>query len=117
MKHDGSSRTFTAGTKGLYYLDTRNVQGTVLANDANVESPDATDTVRENLSKFTERQIKTAQLAREFQNIAGLSTGALIRMIDSNTMRNLPFTREDVKNAIAIWGESVAHIQGKTTRA
>ena len=73
-------------------------------------------TVSDNMQKFTEREIKDARVARDFQNNAGLSTQALLRMIDSGLLINSPITRKAVRDSIAIWGISEAHLKGKTTR-
>ena len=43
-------------------------------------------------------------MARYFQNTVGLSTQALLMMIDVCTMRNSPINREAVKTAQDIWG-------------
>ena len=48
--------------------------------------------------------------------MVGLSTEALIRMIDSGALKNSPVTREHVKIAQYIWGTSAAFLMGKTTR-
>ena len=48
--------------------------------------------------------------------MVGLSTEALIRMIDSGALKNSHVTREHVKIAQYIWGTSAALLMGKTTR-
>ena len=48
--------------------------------------------------------------------MAGLSTEATIRMIDSGALRNSPITRDNIKAAQYIWGTSAAFLMGKTTR-
>ena len=75
------------------------------------------NTVENNVKKFTQRQITDAKMARQYQNTAGLTTKAVLRMIDSGSLLNSPITRESIRDGIAIWGPSVANLKGKTTRS
>ena len=70
----------------------------------------------DNLSKFIARQIRDAQIAQEFQINAGLSTRALLRMVDSNTLVNSPITRKSIRDEVVMWRPCEAHLKGKTTR-
>ena len=113
-RHDGSVRKFIVGSRGLYYCNTKQVQGTVLhIQDVN---PDTVPTVEQNLQRYNQRQAKEAHRARYFQNCAGLSARALIRMIDSGALKNSPITRQSVRTAIDIWGPSMSYLKGKMTR-
>ena len=114
-KEDGTVRKFTAGPRELYYSDTKEIKETLLNNTDHL-NPDNVPTVEENLKRYTQRQIKQAYVARYFQNSAGLSTSALLKMIDSGALKNSPIAREDVKTAQNIWGTSIAYLKGKTTR-
>ena len=68
------------------------------------------------MKKYTQSQVKNARLARYFQNTAGMSTRAMLKSIDSASMRNSPITRESVKIAEDAWGTSILYLQGKSTR-
>ena len=48
------------------------------------------NTVETNMRKYTQWQLKNARLGRYFQNSAGISTRALLKSIDSGSMRNSP---------------------------
>ena len=114
-KDDGSYREFKPGPKGLHYSDYSPEKEMILVNEHEVGT--AIDTVRKNLTRFTQRQVEDARCARKLQHTTGLSTSALLRMIDSGALANSPVTREAVRNSIIIWGESVASKKGRTTRS
>ena len=73
-REDGSPRYFTSGTRNLYYYDMLVVNGTVLAMDGDddneddkvVNDPSHVKTVKDKMSGFTQRQIKSAVIARKF---------------------------------------------------
>ena len=88
---------------------------TILVNDAGEPKP--ISTVADNMTKFTARQIRDAEITRKFQNNVGLSTRALLRMIDSNLLINTPITRKSVRDGIIMWGISEDHLKGKTIRS
>ena len=132
-KKDGTCREFKAGSRALYYCDTRKIGGTILTQTDEAENapyseqqealianevndPDIIPTVANNITRFTQRQVKDAYAARYFQNSASLSRQALIRLIDANVIKNSPITRDALRNAEAIWGISTAYLEGKISR-
>ena len=77
----------------------------------------ALTTVRENITKFSEREVKQAELARTIsQRLAFESDQSLIQAIKHGTILNLPITPKDVINANRIFGSSVASLKGKSTK-
>ena len=70
-------------------------------------------TVDNNLTKFTRRQVDEAKAVHKFQDTAGLTTKAVLRMIDSGTLLNSPITRKSVRNGLAIWGPSTVNLKRK----
>ena len=96
-KNHGTVRRFTPAPIGLYYCDTRHIERSILAT---VElDPDQIKTVKTNMVKYNQRQLKEAQIARYFQNTTGLSTRAILKFADSGAMRNSPITRESIRIA------------------
>lgn len=113
-KSNGGTRTFKPAQNGLYYCNTDDTEGTILAT-AELDA-DQMQTVKDNMTGFTQRQIKEAKAARYFQNTVGLSTRAILKCIDSGLMRNCPITRNAMDIAQNIWGISRPYLQGKSTR-
>ena len=119
-KDDGSYREFKPGTKGLHYCDYSMSHEHLLTNHHVMlnegEDQNMVPTVSNNLAKFTQRQVKSAEIARRFQDTACLTTRALLQMVDSGCLRNCSITRESIRNSVLIWGPSTANLKGKTTR-
>ena len=113
-KGDGSVRKFRPGPRGLYYSDTREIEGTILALDG--IHPDEIETVETNLAKYSRRQVNEATTARYFQNTARLSTRALLKMVDPPALKNSPITYEAIRITQNIWGVSVPYLKSRTTR-
>ena len=114
-RKDGSSREFKPAARGLYYCDFTTTDGVLLNNYH--EEPSKVNTVSQNLKQYTSRQVTEAKRARQLQNTAGLTTKALLRMIDRRGLINCPVTREHVQRANVIWGVSTANLKGKTVRS
>ena len=55
-KKDGTVRRFIPAPNGLYYCDTRQVEGSVLATEE--LDPDQIKTVKTNMVKYNQRQLK-----------------------------------------------------------
>ena len=75
-RNNDTFREFRPSNKGLYFSNCDITNETILVNDA--AEPKTINTVSENLTKFTTRQIRDAEITRKFQNNAGLSTRALL---------------------------------------
>ena len=98
-------RGFGESPRGLYYSCMKE-SATVLK----------INTVEENKTKHSTLDQRRADKARKFQDIVGLPTRALVKLIDTNGIPNCPVTRADLKIADDILGPSLVVLQGKTTR-
>ena len=66
--------------------------------------------------KYTARQVKQAELAREYQRKLGYaSPGQLIKMIGQGQLVNGKITAQDVVRALDIFGPDLGSLKGKTT--
>jgi hypothetical protein len=75
----------------------------------------ALTTVADNQSKFTVREVKLAQQARELQRrMAFPSNKDLHHMISTGGIVNSPVTNTDIRHADEIWGPSIAQLKGKS---
>jgi hypothetical protein len=75
------------------------------------------DTVMDNMSLFTKRQIASANEARDLQaGLAYPSVPNLKWIVKANLLKDSPVTVDDVDVALKIWGPSVALLKGKTVR-
>ena len=95
--------------KGLFYRDMSTQEY------GHTHTTLAVATVKDNESKFTNRDVSRAKQARRFQDNMGLSLQALLDEIDSGTIRNNPITRRSARIAESIYGPSVVNLIGKTT--
>ena len=112
-RKDGPCREFGPGGKCLYYCDVRSTDGITLAMTEQDEN--MVKTVKSTKSKLTVRQVRDATEIRKFQNTAGLTNRAMLRVIDLNILNNSPYTRESAKHAMSVWGPSIPNLRGKTT--
>ena len=113
-KDDDTCRRFIPGPRGLFYSDYKSRDETILV--LNEHEPEAVNTVRNNLTRYNQRPVNEARIARSMQETADLTTKVMLRMIDNKSLLNSPITRKCVRNAVNIWGPSVANLKGKTTR-
>ena len=113
--------TFNECKDGLYYHDTSS--NTI--NDSNVSLlPYSCDhnltllqSVKQNKSLHTKKQIEGADAARQLQtNIGYPSTTTFKQMISNNLIRNCGVTVDDVSRAERIYGPLTPILQGKATR-
>lgn len=75
-------------------------------------------TVEENLSRYTKRQVKDAEAARDLMERLGHPTAdTMIRMIKTGSITNCPVTEHDVQRALDIWGPALAVVKGRTTKS
>jgi hypothetical protein len=66
--------------------------------------------------KYTARDVALANKAQKFQETTGTSLQTLLDIINWKLLPNCPITWADIKVAEHIYGTSVAHLKGKTTR-
>ena len=114
-REDGSCREFGPGGKGLYYCDVRSNDAVALAMTG--QEDNMVKTVESAKSKLTARQVRDATEIRKFQNTAGLTDRAMLRVIDLKMLSNSPYTREAAQHAMSVWGPSIPNLRGKTTRS
>ena len=97
---------FRCSENGLYIHNIKNKQDVIMVN-----------TVAENESAYTDRQVAQAKRARKLYGIVGYpSIKDFKAMIEGNLIMNCPVTIDDVNAAEKIYGASIAAIKGKTTR-
>ena len=76
------------------------------------------NTVSENMSYYTKRQVERATEARKLlQSLAYPTMSDLKAIIKMNSIQDCPVTVEDVDMAERIFGKDIASIKGKSTRS
>ena len=74
-------------------------------------------TVEDNKKLYTERERRSAALARQAQMRLGYPSPAdIIEGINKGRIINLPITRADMETATKIWGRDLGSVVGKSTR-
>ena len=72
-------------------------------------------TVSDKMMKYTVRQVKQAELAREYQRKLGYaSPGQVIKLIGQGKLVNSDNTAQDVVRYLNIWGPDLGTLKGKT---
>ena len=72
-------------------------------------------TVTDKMKKYTVRQVKQAELAREYQRKLGYaSPGQLIKLIGQGKLVNSNITAQDVVRSLDIWGPDLGTLERKT---
>ena len=72
-------------------------------------------TVNDKMKKYTVKQVKQAELAREYQRKLGYaSPGQLIKLIGQGKLVNSNITAQDVVRSLDIWGPDLGSLKGKT---
>ena len=75
------------------------------------------NTVEDNMSKNSQREIAGAKKARELYTIVGYpSPDDFKSMVRFNLINNCPVNLEDITIAEDIWGKDIGALKGKTTR-
>ena len=98
---------------------TRNKQGLYIYKpDNKVLNPvSLIQTVEENKSFYTNRQISRANIARKlYHNISTPSIEDFKSIIRMNAIANCPITTEDITIAERIYGKDIGSLKGKTVR-
>ena len=109
-KHDGSPMEFIEHHDGLYYFDTKH-------SKTHVKAYLLLNSVSENESLYTARQIHDARLARRIYALVGRPSHAtFIRLIRENLLHHCPITVADANRALHIYGPDIGSLRGKTTR-
>ena len=104
-KPNGKKVQFNPSNDGLYFYDTRS-HGVNLLNS-----------VEDNKSKYSARQIKRADKARATYYMIGLpSVRDYKNLIRFSLIKNCPVTIKDIKIAEDIYGPSISALKGKTRR-
>jgi hypothetical protein len=90
---------------GLYVYDTRNVTSNMLVM-----------TVQEKKMKYTKRENRSADLARDLMRKMALpSAASLAKLLNSGAILDCPVTAADVYRAEDIYGPHMSSLKGKTT--
>jgi hypothetical protein len=73
-------------------------------------------TVTDKMKKYSKRQVRQAELAREYQRKLGYaSPGQLIKMIGQGQLAQSGITAQDAVRSVDIWGPDLGSLKGKTT--
>jgi hypothetical protein len=94
---------------GLYCVDTTNMDESYYA--MNMQS---TTTVRENILKYTKREVKCADEAMKLWRRLSFPADATIPKMQ--TIINIPTTRKDLVRTVDIYGKDRNSIRGKATK-
>jgi hypothetical protein len=98
---------FKMHKSGLHYYDPRKEHHMTFVN-----------TVSENKTGFTKRQIKCEEIARNlYKTLSYLSMKDFKWVIRSNQIKDLPVTIQYIDVATKIWGKSIASPKGKTVES
>jgi hypothetical protein len=98
---------FKMHKRGLHYYDPRKEHHLTFVN-----------TVSENKTGFTRRQIKCAEIARNLYKTLSYSSMKDFKwVIRSNQSKDCPVTIQDIYVATKICGKNIATLKGKTTRS
>jgi hypothetical protein len=75
------------------------------------------NTVSENKTGFTNRQIKCAEIAQNLYKALSYPPMKDFKWVSrSNQIKDCPVTIQDIDVATKIWGKNIAALKGKTTR-
>ncbi len=103
---DGETFEFCESDRGLYYMDTKLSNGTVLVT-----------TVNDRKQYYTNEDYQRAVVARELQiKIGRPSYKDYIKIVENKMLVNCPVTRADIDAAEDIFGPDVGSLKGKTVR-
>jgi hypothetical protein len=108
----GYCYTFSRDDSNIYFCDL----DTMVTNHITNHSTLLVTTVSDKKKNYTKRQIKSADLARDYQRKLGYaSPGQLIKMIGQGKLNNGKISAQDVVRALDIYGPDLGSLKGKTT--
>ena len=104
-KKDGNQHKFIQSTRGLYYCD--------VSDNIKKKYFVLVNTVSENEKNYSNKDVKKAYKARNFQQTIGsVSTTTLLQIVDNHKLKNCPITREHVRVAEDILVPNIQSLQG-----
>jgi hypothetical protein len=113
-KHNGDKLRFKESGNGLYYYDTAELSK---ARTTSSDYSFVSSSVVENKTKYTNRQVNDADLAKRVYAMVGRPSHATyIKMIRENQIDGCPITVDDANRAVKIYGTDVSALRGKTVR-
>lgn len=81
--------------KGLYYTDTF----LLIGKPSNTGVFNQVASIKENLTKYTKKSIKQADMKQNIAMFNDIRTKNLLNIIDNNMVKDLHITRQDIKLA------------------
>ena len=115
LHHNGKVIKFKECADGLYYWDSSPT--TTTKSKTSVTPYSFINTVANNKSRFTQRDVKGAEKAREVQSIiAWPGDKQYQKIIQQNQLMNSSITIDDVIRATEIHGPALPLVQSRTTR-
>ena len=125
-KSDGNTMKFRRFKTGLYFFDAADDIQKALASDKSAPGhPSSTavspysllQTVEDNKSKFSAREVEAADKARALYRMVGRPSQVKFEeLIAKNLIVNCPITVADAKRAAIIYGPDPAFLKGKATK-
>jgi hypothetical protein len=113
-KPDGKKHVFKESKRGLFYLDA-SVGTSIGETEAKREEAIMVMTVKEKKSKYSEQDVRRAELARKLQHVIGHPlTKQFKKIIAGNYLLNCPIGDDDITTAEDIFGQSIGVLKGKT---
>ena len=97
---------------GLFYHDMRNLLNNKDAHIMMNDSYSPIAQVQYKNKRYTARNIKRADRARQSQNITGQKIKQILHAVDDKILQNLPILREDVRMAENTYVCSITHLKG-----
>jgi hypothetical protein len=112
-KLDGTTMVFSKFASGLYYHDTAKILNT----NSTINAYTLLNTIANNKTLFTRREIEGADKARTlYQQLGRPSERFFQKVLSQRLINNCPVTADNAKRALAIYGPDLATLKGKTTR-
>jgi len=118
VSYDEASDSFELQAKrgGRLYVFRRAPGSKLYTCDISQSKRVIVETVRENMAKYSKREVARAREAKEYQRRMGIVTaGELIKLLAAGKIRNSDISVQDVVRSVDIWGKDLANLKGKTT--